>query len=250
MCLVCQLLSYLYLYSHIQNQHKQAKLFALTVSERFSPSQRGGKTVTCTVAPRLLHPDLHPGASGHRWTAHATAVCELAQSRWKPVLSLKLSPSLYTCWEPSSSSNKSGSPNCHCLAGEPPYLIPTPTILYICTFGPVIIHTGEEKGRQGGEICTTSQIQIQIYFSFFLLPGRRASSGKNFSPGLSPSLLARTWLKIQSSKMAQEVKVLAAKPDVLSSRWKHFSQKNGHTIVPSNIIHNRYKIETIQTASS
>lgn len=80
-------------------------------------------------------------------------------------------PSLYTCWEPSSSSNKSGSLNCHCLAGEPPYLIPTPAALYICTVGPVVIRTGEEKGRQGGEICITSQIQIQIYFSFFLLRG-------------------------------------------------------------------------------
>lgn len=59
-------------------------------------------------------------------------------------------PSLYTCWEPSSSRNKSGSISCHCLVGEPPYLIPTPRALYVCIVGPAIIYTEGECGSGGG----------------------------------------------------------------------------------------------------
>lgn len=35
-------------------------------------------------------------------------------------------------------------------AGEPPYLIPTPTALYFCTVGPTIFRTGKEYGSWEG----------------------------------------------------------------------------------------------------
>lgn len=111
----------------------------------------GRQTVTCTVAPRLLLPDLLPGASGHRWTGRARHSCPgVGTIKAETSVLSQVFPSLYTCWEPSSSRNKSGSINCHCLAGEPPYLIPTPRALYFCIVGPAIIYTEGECGSGGG----------------------------------------------------------------------------------------------------
>lgn len=110
----------------------------------------GRQTVTCTVAPRLLLPDLLPGASGHRWTGHATAVPELAQSRWKPVFSLKFFPPFIPAENPLQQVTSQALSTVTASAGEPPYLIPTPRALYFCTVGPAIIYTEGECGSGGG----------------------------------------------------------------------------------------------------
>lgn len=72
-------------------------------------------------------------------------------------------PSLYTCWEPSSTSNKSGSVNCHCLSRRASIFDPNPKgSVFLYSWSCHHLHRRRMWKQGWGGFCITSQIRIQI----------------------------------------------------------------------------------------
>lgn len=165
----------------MQNQHKRAKVFALTVSEHYS-------SITAGEAKHNLYFNSQIVASWFAshclWTQMSWAYHRCLRftfSMQKSVLFLKLSPLFTAARDPLHQVPKSGSFSRHSASeGAPSYLIPTTLYGWSCPY-----HSHRRRIRKLGArnlhqvTDLNSDLISPFFFSYF-----RGSSVNNFSPEL------------------------------------------------------------------